>query len=180
MVVAMAGRRVDPPNAKQTRFPATMLGTVRDRIRKLLSAEKATVLVSSAACGADLLALEAAGELRLQRHVVLPFPRHAFRKASVVDRGGDWGERYDRAIDEVERQGKLLVLHYSEDDPAAYAATNIAIMDEAEKVAREINEQVSAIGVWDGKSRGQDDYTEQFQKHARERGMSVREILTLE
>lgn len=180
MVIVLAGRRVDPPDAKQIRFPATMLGIVKERIRKQLAAQRATVLVSSAACGADLLALEAAAELKLGRHVVISFPREAFKKSAVVDRPGDWGERYDQIIDEIERKGELVVLNYSADDPAVYAATNVALLDEAAKIAREKSESVSAVAVWDGKSRGKDDYTEHFMKHARELGMSVSEVLTLE
>ncbi|HEY6968361.1 MAG TPA: hypothetical protein VJA94_04090 [Candidatus Angelobacter sp.] len=171
---------MDPPQAKHRRLPEVMLGTVKERIRKLLIAQKATVLVSSAACGADLLALEAAGELRLRRHVVLPFPRHVFKKVSVVDRPGDWGERYDQIIDEVQRDGKVLELNYSEDDQTAYSATNIAVLSEATRIAGEMNEPVSAVVVWDRKSRGQDDYTEQFQKHARERHLLVTEVQTIE
>ena len=68
------------------------------------------VVVSSAACGADLLALEQAGGLGLRRRVVIPFDRERFRAGSVVDRPGDWGGLYDSILDAVGAQGDLVVL----------------------------------------------------------------------
>ena len=49
-----------------------------------------SVLVCSAACGADLIALQAAGRVSLRRRIVLPFEPSRFRDSSVVDRPGDW------------------------------------------------------------------------------------------
>src|SRR5450432_2011251 len=93
MIIALAGRRVDPVHAKQQRFPAASKNVeiVRERIRIILQTEGATVLVSSAACGADLLALSEAGALGLRRRVVLPYDRKEFRATSVTDRPGEWG-----------------------------------------------------------------------------------------
>ncbi len=52
----------------------------------------------SAACGADLLCLELVREMGGETHVVLPFPAREFREASVDFAGGDWGERFERAL----------------------------------------------------------------------------------
>jgi hypothetical protein len=59
MIIALAARRVDALDAKSARFPSTpeSLEIVRQRILKLLQAKRASALVSSAASGADLLAL---------------------------------------------------------------------------------------------------------------------------
>jgi hypothetical protein len=41
------------------------------RLRRFFHEQEASALVGSAACGADLLALEIAGELSLRRRVIL-------------------------------------------------------------------------------------------------------------
>jgi len=163
MVIALAGRRVDAPNAKEQRFPGEKLGVVKERLHDLFTKRKATALVCSAACGSDLLALEVAGDLGTKKTVILPYRPDIFRRTSVVDRPGDWGEPYDRIIAQVQNTNNLVILGYAEDDSAAYSATNHAILDCATKIAREAKLPVAAVIVWDGKSRGKDDFTEQFQ-----------------
>ncbi|HKD13457.1 MAG TPA: hypothetical protein VKE71_02835, partial [Candidatus Angelobacter sp.] len=64
--------------------------------------------------------------------------------------------------------------------PGAYSATNLAILDYATKVAREATLPIAAVIVWDGKSRGKEDFTEQFRNEARSRGIEVVEVRTLE
>ena len=56
-VVALAGRRIDAPGADPPRFPPERVPAVRQRLVDMLAAEQAAVLVCSAACGADLVAL---------------------------------------------------------------------------------------------------------------------------
>jgi len=112
MIIALAGRRVDALDAKSARFPSTPenLETVRQRIFELLQAKRASALVSSAACGADLLALSVGGALGVRRIIVLPFKREKFRETSVTDRPGEWGSLYDRILDEVQKAGDLQIL----------------------------------------------------------------------
>jgi hypothetical protein len=179
MIVAFAGRRVDAPNADQSRFPSTNVSTVRERIRAQLAGFGGTTLVSSAACGADLLALDVAGELGMRRVIVLPWSEAQFRKRSVVDRGREWGELFDRIIGEVNARD-LRVLRRRKDDDAAYTATNEAILDAAAAIARRSpgHDDVLAMVAWNGEPRGPDDVTKAFMMSARERGMQVIEVPT--
>lgn len=181
MVVALAGRRIDAPDADTPRFPPANQNGVADRLHSAFQELGATALVSSAACGADLVALEVAGTMGLRRLVVLPWDRERFRELSVVDRGQTWGERYDRVVDQVEADGGLRILGIEDDGEAAYAATNEAILREARELADEQGEEhgVVAIPVWEGRSRGPGDFTEQFVVAARGLGLRVREVLTL-
>ena len=130
-VVALAGRRVDPPEADSPRFPPENIGLVRERLHSFLQDRRAAALVCSAACGADLVALEAAGVLGLRRRVVLPFSPGRFRETSVVDRPENWGPLYDRVIEAVTRAGDLVLLEDAGEGGAAYAAANERILDEA-------------------------------------------------
>src|SRR5215813_12812612 len=160
MVIALAGRRIDAPGAGEKKFLPHKVDRVRQQIRDFLRAEKATTLVSAAACGADILALEAAGELGIRRRVVLPYDKVTFKHASVIDRPGDWGERYDRIMSEVDEKGDLIVDDYDEDEESYFAA-NHDILDQAEDLAEETGEQLSAVVVWNGQARGEEDVTRQ-------------------
>ena len=179
MVIALAGRRVDASDAAQKRFPAEQAELVKRRIHEFLQSHDARALVCAAACGADILALEAAGELGLRRRVVLPFDKATFRASSVTDRDGDWGERYDRIIAEVESQGDLVEFAHDKDDVQTYRTGNLEILDQAQWLAREFKSDVAALVVWDGESRGADDVTGHFKQEAEARGIGVAEVTTL-
>jgi hypothetical protein len=158
-------------------FPLQNVENVGSAVRAVLQEHSATAVVCSAACGADLIGLSEAGKLGLRRRVVLPSGRAKFRETSVVDRPGDWGSMYDSILDAVEAQGDLVVMANADgDDP--YSASNRAILEEAVALGKASSEAVGALLVWDGVSRGADDYTDQFGAEARKRGLDVFEILT--
>ena len=60
MVIALVGRRIDPPDLTVPVFPFTAVKRVRERIHDLLRNSNTEAMVCSAACGADLIALDAA------------------------------------------------------------------------------------------------------------------------
>jgi hypothetical protein len=179
VVIALAGRRVDAAGAEPSRFPPENVQAVRDRIQSLFASRNAITLVSSAACGADLLGLEAAELQHMRTRIVLPFSREVFRRTSVTDRPGDWGASYDRALDLAEAKNDVVVLGYREDDSEAYVATNRAILAEAVSIARNTGLGLAAVVVWDQRSRGPDDITEQFLNEATGRGIEMVPVSTL-
>jgi hypothetical protein len=172
---------VDPPGAATPRFPRENAPVVRDRVRAELTRCGATAIVSAAACGADLLALEAAGELGVRRVVVLPTPRDQFRAESVVDRGDEWGPVYDRIIGQVIATGDLRMLERTGEGRSAFFAANDAILDVALELSRTGGHRapVVALVAWDGRSRGADDVTAHFADAARQRGIPITEVDTL-
>jgi hypothetical protein len=175
-VTAVAGRRIDAAGARDKRFPPENEETVTRRIANTLISTASTVVVSSAACGADILALEAAGKLGLSRRVVLPFSRDRFRETSVADRGEEWGKRFDAIMAELGKSDVIeLGLDGNEDE--AYAATNVRILDEAEKETA--GHRVVAAIVWNGLARGASDLTEAFRQLAISRKLETVSIPTL-
>ena len=130
-VVALAGRRIDLPEAQVPRFPLANVQEVGRRICEALCKMHAVALVCSAACGADLVALEQARLLGLRRRIVLPFAPERFRETSVVDRPGDWGPAYDQQVAATAAAADLLVLDSATGGDAAYAAANETIIREA-------------------------------------------------
>lgn len=177
MIIALAGRRIDAAGTETVRFPLEMKDAVRQRILKFFAAEKVTALVSSAACGADLLAQDAARELKIEQHIILPFSRRRFRKTSVTDRPGEWGKLFDEICSEVERDGNLIVLRKHKVEKTAYSAVTDKILELAEDLQRK-NETVKAVIVWEGKAKDEADETAAFAEKARLRNIVVKEILT--
>src|SRR5262245_11898445 len=145
MIITLAGRRIDPGSASEPRFPPQNASRVQHDIYGLLKSHQASLLVSSAACGADILALDAAGMLDIRRRVVLPFSRTEFRKSSVVDRGDEWGSLYDKILDDVESKGDLILLEYRADDEAAYPGTNVALFDQAQHLSGTLHQPIHAV-----------------------------------
>ena len=180
MIFALAGRRVDAQDLVTSRFPSSNIPLVRTRIRDVLVAQKAAGLVCAAACGADLLGLEVAEELGIERHIILPFSRERFRSSSVIDRGEEWGPLFDRLVDEAEKKGNVLILSKTGGkEENAYIETNIAIIEHAINLSRQRDVSAGSIIVWDGGSRGVDDITAAFYAASRHHGLRVWQILTL-
>lgn len=177
MVIALAGRRIDAPGA-EPRFPAEHVPDVTTRVRELFIGLGARALVTSAACGADLIALDIAGDLNMRRRVVLPFEAATFREISVTDRPGPWGRTFDRIIDEVSAAGDLRIVG-SGSGESAFEGTNQIILDETESVRGLLGSAAAAVVVWNGHSRGANDFTAQFRDLAKQRGLRVFEVQTL-
>jgi hypothetical protein len=178
MILAVAGRRIDGSDAEDSHFPLRNVELVRQRMRAMLHASAATTMVSSAACGADLIALSEARELRLRRRIVLPFARDRFRITSVADRPGNWGPLYDEILDEAEVADDLRVLVESSDEHG-YRVVNRAILDATSAFMKELRQPASAVLVWEGASRGDADITGDFGIEAKRRGLPVLEVLTV-
>jgi hypothetical protein len=97
---------------------------------------------------------------------------------SVTDRPGPWGQAFDRIIGEVRTAGDLSVVASDLGGPAL-EDTNQIILDETDAVRAKLGSAAAAVVVWDGRSRGPDDFTAQFRDLAERRGMRVFEVLTL-
>jgi len=180
MIIALAGRRIDAEDAEEKRFPLEMKDIVYEKIRGVFHNTNATVLISSAACGADLLSQKAARESGIEQHIILPFERGKFRKTSVTDRPGDWGELFDEICDEVEEKGNLIVLEgFENNEEKAYSAVTTEILNRAEFLQKTGgDEEILAVVVWKGKPKNETDETAAFAKEARLRNIAVKEIAT--
>jgi hypothetical protein len=179
MTFALVGRRIDPPDAEQVRFPLRNREMVRARLLALFDSSQAGTLVCSAGCGADLLALEAAGQCGWRRRVILPFDGGRFRDTSVTDRPGDWGGLYDRTLQDITRSGDV-VTESAPPNCEPYVFANDRILNEAVRLAAVSGESAAAVVVWDGEDYGAGDLTASFAAAARSRGMNVLQVSTLE
>ena len=187
MIVALAGRRIDAPGAQATRFPLALADSVKQALIASLSSVNAKHLVCSGACGADLLALQAAEEMGIRKTMILPFDAGIFRSTSVTDRPGNWGSIFDKLVSELEESNGLIELKYDKADPEVYRNTNYSILDEAQKIAGETKGRndgpaspgkMMALIVWEGKSKDADDTTYHFIEEAKNRNFIIKEILS--
>jgi hypothetical protein len=177
--VAVAGRRPDPPGAGVQRFPEAAVPFVRDRIRSLFERERPSHLVSSAAAGADLLALQVAQEMSIKCTVVLPFEASQFRSTSVADKGAVWTSLFDKLI--APDSGNVAVIQLQHDlssVTAAYRDASKRILDTAVEL-NPIGLAPWAVAIWDEVSRGGDDMTELFIRSAIARGFRLSTVPTM-
>jgi len=179
MVIAFSGRQIDAPDADEARFPPTQESKVAEKIEAELQKLKATVLVCSASCGADILALEVAGRLTIRRSVVLPFDRDTFRDVAIKGCPGNWGERYEVVMDEVKSGGDVVILGFDVTDTNAYTATSNRILAEARTTALGLADTAAAVLVWDGQARGSDDLSAHFLQEAERASLPITQIMTV-
>jgi hypothetical protein len=176
-VLAVAGRRIDAANAEERRFPLDQVARVSSDLRSLLLSSHAVAVVASAANGADLLTLQAAGDLGIHRVVMLPCAAAGFRVGSVADRPGDWGPVFDLIVDEVRSAGSLIELAQAA-GATAYAQVTDELIARTESMAASQGLTAAAVAVWDGAPWGAGDMTAYFRRLAVQRGFDLHEVRT--
>jgi hypothetical protein len=120
MVVALAGRRIDNKETDTPSFPLSNAAKVKVKIASVLKYLRAGTLICSGANGADLLALEAAAELKMARYMILPFEPNHFKRLSVTDRPGDWEKIFDRVYEGLIYENGTIVLGFDAEDKLAF------------------------------------------------------------
>jgi hypothetical protein len=183
MIVVVAGRRIDPPNPTAVRFPLTSRGAVATRVRRALTSLAATTIVSSAACGSDLLALNAARSIGARRRIILPYQEDWFLQDSVTDRPGRWEDLYHILLDEARATGDLIVLDQPRGSDDAFRAANDAILADAQRLAAEERptdpaRALAGLIIWEGASRGPDDVTDHMRQRLAAAGATIATVLT--
>ena len=191
VVVVLVGRRIDATDAEQPRFPLNGVEDVASQLRACFRELGAGVLVSSAANGADLIALQVARELGMRTRIVLPCSVAEFRKCSVMDRPGlEWGVLYDALIADAASRNDLVVLDAGTNNHASFVAANTRMIDEARRLAAATGNEsqrshdstpgnLVGVVVWDGTSRGSDDITASFVEHLKNARIPIRHVSTL-
>ena len=181
MVVALAGRRIDAEDVASPRFPTENIEKIKEKLGLFFIEKKPDWLVSSGACGADLIALDVASELEINRKMILPFDAETFRSTSVVDRPGDWGMLFDKIYDELKKEDNVIDLGYNKDDDEVYEKANFDILNAADHISKAASpgDKKIAIIIWEGKPKDSADTTDHFRQEAIKRGYEIREINSL-
>ena len=147
-VVIFSGHMIDRADRPIPRFPAGIEGAVRDLLHQRLTALGPVATYGSAACGSDILCLEVAREMGSETHIILPFPPAAFRGTSVDFAGGDWGDRFERALEGADSV-TVTSDHYARGSAATFDYANLILTGMGRLRAQTLETPLRAIAVRD-------------------------------
>jgi class 3 adenylate cyclase/tetratricopeptide (TPR) repeat protein len=167
-VILFSGHMLDRPDRVEPRFPAALEQAAYAAIRRWLASHNGLIGFSSAACGADILFLEAVHELGGEAHILLPYDRDEFVRDSVEIAGTNgWRERFERQL------GLSRVVYASSSRPlvtgVAYDYANQLVHGLGLVRARDLDTGVLGLALWDGRPGdgrgGAASAVEQWQRH---------------
>ena len=176
-VVVFTGHMVDQPGRDRPRFPARIEKKVAERIEKEVSKLNAGFGFSSAACGSDILFLEAMLK-RGHIHIVLPFAVDEFVKTSVAVSDDDrWTSRFERVMQRAED------VHVSSGAPSEWGGivfeyASLLLLGMAQLRSRALDTDLVGLAVWDHNPGDGPGGTGETVKLWRRRGIKVVEIDT--
>jgi class 3 adenylate cyclase len=151
-VVLFAGHMIDQPGRKTPRFPAELEAEVKDRLRGRLKALEVGFGFSSAACGSDILFLEAMLEVGGEVRIVLPYEKAAFVQDSVrVAPGGNWEKRFESVLS---RAASVSVSshHRVAGGTIEYEYSDLVLMGVASLFAKRLDTKLVPLAVWNGEA----------------------------
>ena len=95
-IMSFAGHMIDQPSRWPVRFPAYAEQAVQKSMQDVLLRYKPEIVVSSAACGGDLIFAEQALAVNASLYIILPFEdREDFIARSVSFAGDGWIQRFN-------------------------------------------------------------------------------------
>jgi class 3 adenylate cyclase/tetratricopeptide (TPR) repeat protein len=173
-VIVFSGHMIDAADRNPPRFPASQEPAVAAALRAELAAVDGGIGFSSAACGADILFLEAMLERGGTIHVVLPWSGEQFVKTSVEFAGGNWRERFDKVL-ECAASVRVLGELYMPGSALGFEYCNLTMNGLARIYARSLDLELMPMAVWDG-MRGSPGGAGSFVRYWRTQGISTRVV----
>jgi hypothetical protein len=173
-VLVFTGHLVSANGRGNGVFPEQLEAAVRDEIRARVERLKPVAAYGSAACGADILCLEAMREIGGEIHVTLPFAPAEFRKQSV-DIAPGWGERFDKVIAAAD---SVVVTsdHPTAGSLAGYEYANLVLTGAGRLRAQVLSTSLVGLAVWDGQAARGRGGTGDVVALWRERGIAVEHV----
>jgi len=110
-VIAFAGHMIDAPERATPRFPAGLEGAVASALRDRIGNIGPAIGFSQAACGADILFLEAMQAAGMQTHIVLPCATRDYLESSVAFADPGWVPRFEQVV------SRATSKHFATDEP---------------------------------------------------------------
>jgi len=148
-VVVFTGHMMDRPERRMPRFPERLEKEVSRAIRRQLEKLDAGFAYSSAACGSDILFLEAMLERNGETHIVLPYEKGQFAEDSIEGNPG-WKERFEKVM---ERAADLVVASGKRTNHLGmlYEYANRVLYGLAAARANQLDTRLEGLAVWDGR-----------------------------
>ena len=170
------GHMIDRPGRETARFPAEREGAVARAILERVRRVRPAAGYASAACGSDILFLEALLDERREFHVVLPFAPGEFLRTSVqLIPGSDWGQRFDRVL-AAAASVTTASDHPSSDDASSFDYANLILTGMAALHARRLETELVGLAVWDGQTGDGPGGTGSLVEQWQSRGLAVERI----
>jgi class 3 adenylate cyclase len=148
-VIVFAGHMIDRPDRASPRFPGNLESAVAKEVREKIDKLKPGFGFASAACGSDILFLEAMLDADAEVSVVLPYEKEEFVRDSVdfIPNSG-WRARYDRVL---ERATSVITASPQklEIGGVAYEFCNQLLLGLATIRARQLDTALIPMAVWD-------------------------------
>ncbi|MBI4569737.1 MAG: adenylate/guanylate cyclase domain-containing protein [Planctomycetes bacterium] len=101
VVAAYTGHMIDAPGRGKERFPPWLEPAAARAVAQAVKRLDVAAAYGSAACGADILFLEALQRRGAETHVILPFPKADFTRVSVAFAGETWLTRFHAVLDKA-------------------------------------------------------------------------------
>src|SRR5258708_26459576 len=149
-VIIFSGHMVDAPGRRAPRFPVQYVDAVAEQIRLTLDSVGAQIGISSAACGSDLLFIEAMLAREADIQVVLPWRKEEFKQTSVLVGGDEWARRFDRALEEA-TSVTYLSQQGAPSGNLGYVYCNDCMNGMALLRSEKLGSDVRPLAVWDGR-----------------------------
>jgi len=150
-VVMYTGHMIDQLERTKPRFPIALEGAMAAAIRKRFETLRPLAVYGSAACGSDILCLEAMRELGGETHIVLPFPADEFHRVSVDFAAGGWGERFERALAAADSV-TITSDHRARGSTATFEYANLVLSGMAHLRAQLLDTDLHGLAIWDGRA----------------------------
>jgi class 3 adenylate cyclase len=148
-IAVFYGHMIDGPGRETPRFPPSLEPAVRTAVDAALAQLEIRIGYSSAACGADLIFIEAMLDRGAEVNIVLPFETGDFIRTSVAIGGAGWVERYQRALERASSVTYITEEHFLGDD-ILFRFCGIALCGDAYLRAATMESAPWLLAAWDG------------------------------
>jgi class 3 adenylate cyclase len=149
-VLMYTGHMIDQPARAAPRFPIELEAAMAAAVRKKFAILRPLAAYGSAACGSDILCLEAMREIGGETHIVLPFPAEEFHRVSVDFAPGGWGERFERALTTADSV-TVTSDHRARGSAATFEYANLVLTGMARLRAQALHTHLLGFAIWDGR-----------------------------
>ena len=151
-VVVFAGHMIDRPDREWLRFPPEFESAVAKSIRDKIDQLKPGIGFSSAACGSDILFLEAMLDAGAEISVVLPYDKEEFIRDSVdYLPGSNWRARFERVLERA-AQCVTASTQKLELGGVSYDFANELLLGLSAIHAHRLETALIPVAAWDGVS----------------------------
>lgn len=150
-VAIFCGHMIDTPDRPVPRFPPQLEPYVYQAIYDYLEHNQIRFGYASAACGSDILFLEALLALKGEIHVVLPYEQQQFLQDSVdIVPTGNWRQRFERVIAQA-TEVIIASQHKVASVNEVFHEYSYRILHGLAKVrAKQLNTDLMPLTVWNG------------------------------